>query len=49
MKITDDLLDYVKNKVEREFNEEVIKSHFDKMSKCTENMEEIQNKYTFIN
>ena len=38
MKITDDLLNYVKEKVDREFNEEVIKTHFEKMANCTENM-----------
>jgi hypothetical protein len=45
MKITDELLTYVKNKVDKEFNEEVIKTHFDKMSKCTQNMGEIHKEY----
>ncbi len=45
MKITDELLTYVKNKVDKEFNEEVIKTHFEKMSKCTQNMGEMHKEY----
>ena len=45
MKITDDLLDYVKDKVDKEFNHDVIKSHFNKMSKCTEKMGDIHNEF----